>query len=259
MIESEIPHSSLEHVINGEYVVYICTACNTVLSTDEGFVMDGKHHTGMEGVSNNGNFITESGKQNPKINENGEYELLKLNGDASAQLQLWIPAMKSGLGNLSSQKSAVGYLSFKINAYTDSGLGMQLVDTNSNVGTDRWKPNGCIKDKFFQISAPDANGTVKVTGWDGLVLKTVRVGDDKFTGWMDVKMIIELDPTEDSVIIHYYIDGAYVATRSKPLTTLTDSINSVYISGNTTAKNSGIMLDDIAFGCAYVKCIPNEE
>ena len=259
MIASDVPHAHLEHVITGEYISYVCTACNTSLTTDEGYLLDGKDYTGMEGVSNNGKFTTENGKQNPSINANGEYELLKLNGDASAQLQLWIPAMKSSLNTLSSQNSATGYLSFKINAYTDSGLGMQFVDTNSNVGSDRWKPNGCIKDKFFQISAPGADGVVKVTGWDNLILKSVNVGEDKFTGWIDVKMIIELDEQADKITIHYYVDGEYVATRSKDLTTLTNSINSVYISGSTTAKNSGIILDDIAFGCAYIKCTPNEE
>ena len=120
-------------------------------------------------------------------------------------------------------------------------------------------PGGCIRDKFFQISAPGADGVVKVTGWDNLILKSVNVGEDKFTGWIDVKMIIELDEQADKITIHYYVDGEYVATRSKDLTTLTNSINSVYISGNTTAKNSGIILDDIAFGCAYIKCTPNEE
>ena len=141
----------------------------------------------------------------------------------------------------------------------DSGLGMQLVDTNSNVGSDRWQPNGCIRDKFFMVSAPDKNGTVKVTGWDNLLLKSVNVGDDKFTGWIDVKMILELSAEDDTVTIHYYIDGEYVATRTRALTTLTNSINSVYISGSTTEMGSGIILDDIAFGSAYVKCLPNEE
>ena len=127
---------------------------------------------------------------------------MKLDGDTSAQLQLWLPAMKSSFNSLSAAKSATGYLSFKINAYTDAGVGMQLVDTNSNVGTDRWKPNGCIKDKFFQISAPGADGVVKVTGWDNLILKSVNVGEDKFTGWIDVKMIIELDEQADKITIH---------------------------------------------------------
>lgn len=259
VITSKIPHASLEHTVAGECIIYTCTVCNTELTTDDGYVLDGKHHTGMEGVANLDKFTTVSGKHSPLINENGEYELLKLDGDTSAQLQLWLPAMKSSFNSLSAANSATGYLSFKINAYTDAGVGMQLVDTNSNVGTDRWKPNGCIKDKFFQISAPDAGGTVKVTGWDGLILKSVKVGEDKFTGWMDVKMIIELDAETDSVTIHYYVDGDYVATRSRELTTLTNSVNSVYLSGNTTAKDSGVMLDDIAFGCAYIKCMPNEE
>ena len=119
---------------------------------------------------------------------------------------------------------------------------MQLVDIESNVGSDRWKPNGCIKDKFFKVSAPDANGVVNVIGWDNTVLKSVTVGDDKFTGWIDVKMIIELDSSSDTVTIHYYIDGEYIATRLRPLTTATNSVSGIYISGNTTEKTAVLCL-----------------
>ena len=85
-----------------------------------------------------------------------------------------------------------------------------------------------------------------------LLLKAINVGEDNFTGWIDVTMVINLSEKDDTVTIHYYIDGQYVDSRSKELTTLTNSINSVYISGNTTAVGSGIVLDDIAFGCVYI-------
>ena len=252
IIESDIPHAALIHTISNGNIVYECTACNSKYTPDKGYVMDGSNHDGMQGVSNSSNYTTVgTNDHNPIINSDGVYELLKTNSIGNAQLQLWIPSVSAVFTGFSSDKNATGFLSFKINSYTEKDLGMQLVDIESNVGSDRWKPNGCIKDKFFTISAPDANGAVNVIGWDNTVLKSVTVGDDKFTGWIDVKMIIELDSNSDTVTIHYYIDGEYAATRLRPLTTATNSVSGIYISGNTTEKNSGIMLDDIAFCYTY--------
>jgi hypothetical protein len=216
--------------------------------------MDGTDHNGMTGVSNAANFITLGDKDhNPIINSEGAYELLKKDSAETKQLQLWIPSTAAVINDFSSANNATGFLSFKINSYVDKDLSMQLVDINSNVGTDRWKPNGCIKDKFFMVSAPDENGVVSITGWNGLVLKTVTVSEDNFTGWVDVKMIIELSSVDDTVTIHYYIDDHYVSSQSKELTTKTNSISGIYISGNTKAENSGIMLDDVAFGYSYTE------
>ena len=66
-------------------------------------------------------------------------------------------------------------------------------------------------------------------------------------------MIIELSSVDDTVTIHYYIDDHYVSSQSKELTTKTNSISGIYISGNTKAENSGIMLDDVAFGYSYTE------
>ena len=208
---SKIPHSSLEHTVSDGVITYNCTVCNHAFTPEKGYFMDGTDHNAMVGVGNSAHYNTVTGSQNPFINENGEYELLKKNGRQNAKMELWIPDTLSDIDTLSAENNATGYLSFKVNAYTDDYIYMQLVDTKSNSSaTDRWTPNGCIVDPFFNVAKPDANGVVNVTGWDGLVLKSVTVGDDKFTGWFDVKIIIELSAEDDTITLHYYVDGQYV-------------------------------------------------
>ena len=266
IVKSDKPHRTLGYTISdGGSIVYVCNDCGCTYAPSISYVMDGTDHNAMEGVANSSNFTTASGTENPYINENGEYELLKKNTDDSKQFQLWLPSKTYTLDDFSDENNAIGFLSFRINAYSDKGLDMTFVDIKSNEGADRWKANGCIVDKFFVISAPKVKTVydpvlgnvdrtyVYVTGWDGLELKTVDIthSEDKFTGWFDVKMIIELE--DDTVTVHYYIDGVYVGTGRRALTTKTDSISGIYINGKTTAENSGIMLSDVAFGCSFGK------
>ena len=260
VIASKVPHASLEHTSSDGVITYNCTVCNHAFTPEMGYFMDGTDHNGMVGVGNSVNYNTATGSQNPLINDNGEYELLKKNGKSNAKMELWIPDTLSDIDKLSSENDATGYLSFKVNAYTDDYIYMQLVDTKSNSSnTDRWTSKGCIVDPFFNVAKPDDDGVVNVTGWDEIVLKSVTVGDDSFTGWFDVKIVIELSAEEDTITLHYYIDGQYVDSASRELTTLTNAIDSVYILGYNKTKGSGIMLDDVAFGCTYRKCAPAEE
>ena len=257
VIASEIPHASLEYTVSDGVITYNCTVCDHAFTPEKGYFMDGTDHNAMMGVGNSTNFNTvANNNQNPLINENGEYQLLKKTSKSTSKFQIWIPSTDPNFKDLSAKNNATGYLSFKINAYTDKDLFMRFVDSKSNISTDRWTEKGCIVDAFFAVSAPDSNGVVAVIGWDDFVLASINVGDDKFTGWFDVKIVMELSSEDDSVTLHYYIDGQYVYTASRELTTSNDLIDSVYIEGNTKAKNSGILLDDIAFGCTYRKCMP---
>ena len=257
VIASEIPHASLEYTVSDGVITYNCTVCDHAFTPEKGYFMDGTDHNAMMGVGNSTNFNTvANNNQNPLINENGEYQLLKKTSKSTSKFQIWIPSTDPDFKDLSAKNNATGYLSFKINAYTDKDLFMRFVDSKSNISTDRWTEKGCIVDAFFAVSAPDSNGVVAVIGWDDFVLASINVGDDKFTGWFDVKIVMELSSEDDSVTLHYYIDGQYVYTASRELTTSNDLIDSIYIEGNTKAKNSGILLDDIAFGCTYRKCMP---
>ena len=251
-IASNETHASLELVYEDGVATYLCGKCGGKFVIEEGYYMDGTDSNAINGVGNSTSFSVEAGTQKPLINGDGQYELLVNKVlRKEAQVQLWIPSMSSDLASFNSSSNATGFISFKINAYMDKqGVFMQLVDTNSNAGDDRWTANGCLVDHFFEISTPDANGKVVATGWDGIVLKEVTTGSDKFSGWMDIKIAIELNGDNDTITLHYYVDGQYVDSSTKELTISSNSINSIYISGKTKTRGSGIMLDDIAFGCS---------
>ena len=256
VILSTQPHSSLTHTITDGAITYTCPTCNASYVPDVNCAADGSDYSVLQGGgANSSRGYTTGSSDNPLI-EDGVYKLLKTNSDDSTQLELWLPSKSNGLNELSSENNAVGYLSFKINAFSESGLSMKFVDINSNVNENRWKEGGVIVDNFFTVSAPYTSWfktKVDVTGWDGLTLKTVEVGDDNFTGWIDVKMVIELSASEDTVTVHYYIDGSYVGTKSRTLTTLGNCISGIYVSGYTQSEGSGLMLDDVAFGCSFGK------
>ncbi len=265
ILTATIAHGSLEYTISDGTITYTCSTCNSRFSPAVGYVVDGTDYNAIEGTSNaEKNYVTATGTDNPVINASGQYELLKADSAASTQMQLWIPSKTYTLDDLNASNNAVGFLHFKINAYTDgTSIGMKFVDIKSNEDSNnRWNAKGCIVDDFFSISKPVTSGvlswkTTKVTvsGWDGLELYSVE--SDNFTGWIDVGIIIELTPGTDGangkVTVHYYIGGVYKGTKTKDLTTLGQCISGVYISGNTQTVGSGIMLDDVAFGCSFGK------
>ena len=259
ILKSSTTHPSLTYTIAEDgAVTYTCSKCKCSFSPEFGFSMDGTDHNAMEGVVNSNNFYTtQNGTNNPLI-EDGVYKLLKENSDDTTQFQLWLPSKTYTLDELSSENNAIGFLSFKINAYAESGMTMTLVDIKSNeVSANRWKENGCIVDEFFEVSKPGTSDSnkdkVTVTGWDNLTLWSEKVGDDKFTGWIEVSMIIELNKASDKVTIHYYVDGQHKGSRSRSLTTLNNAITGIYVFGNSKTQGSGLMLDDIVFACSYGK------
>ena len=262
VIPSTKPHSSLTHTISDGIITYTCPTCNASYTPDVNSVSDGSDYSVIQGGGANASRGYTTGSSDNPLMEDGVYKLLKANSDASTQLELWLPSKSNGLNDLSSANNAVGYLSFKLNAYTDhsSGFAMKFVDIESNVGANRWKEGGVITENFLTVSAPVTSGwltkTTKVTisGWGG-TLKTVDVtkNADNFTGWIDIKLVIELSAENDTVTVHYYVDGSYVRSASKPLTTRANTISGVYVSGYTQSQGSGLMLDDVAFSCSFGK------
>lgn len=246
---SDIPHSNMSHSIVNGNSTYACGKCGCEFSPKSGYFADGTTYDGIIGAGNGKDYITLEGTNQPVINNKGQYELINDTGNRGA-LELWIPSMGGGLNGFSSANNSLGFVSFKVNALTEENINFYLVDTNT--GAPRWSSEWCITDAFLSIGSPvTVNGRTYVTikGWDGAVLKTIELtsGAD-FTGWIDIKACIELDPDEDTITLHYYVDGQYVDSLSKELTTSTDAINSVVITGHTSKVGSGLKLDDIAFG-----------
>ena len=260
IIASSTPHKTLTHTIsqNGD-ITYTCGTCGCSYTPVISYVNDGRDYNAMEGSSNAGRgYVTAPGTHNPVI-KNGEYELLKANSASSTQLELWIPSKSYALDELNSSNNAIGFFSFKINAYTDSSIQMKFVDMAANTGANRWKEGGCITEDFFKVSKPATSGwitkktEVTISGWDWSKKIDITNNADNFTGWIDVKIMLELNSADDTVKAHYYINGTYEGSATRKLTTLNNAISAVYITGNNTAQGAGIKLDDVAFGCFYGK------
>ena len=263
IIPSTQAHQKLTRTISGDTIKYNCSDCGMSYTPNVSYVMDGTDHNAMEGVANADRFYSTFGSTNDPVIEDGVYKLLKNESGSSTQFQIWLPSKTYTMDGLNLANNATGFLSFKINAFAESGMSMKFVDVESNnISANRWKANGCIVDDFFKISAPSQSGySGTVRGWDNLVLKAAEPSEDGFTGWIDVTIVIHLSTINnvDTVSVQYYIDGAYKGTKTRTLTTLGKCITGIYVSGNTQTKDTGIMLDDVAFGSSFGKRYDDED
>ena len=246
----------IAHTIQVKYVksviTYTCTGCNASFQFANGYTLNGAGTTNMSGSGNSGGYTVTSGTELPKIVD-GHYEFIHTT-NTKTQTQLWVPAADNPADfGFSSANRAVGVLSFKINVYMTQNLDFKLVDGQSNSGSNRWK-DGAVAGNLSISSVKDGRVTFTLSTLNGSnyinnhVIADLEVGSDNFTGWVDIVIGIVLDPDTDQITYHCYTNGEYVVSFSTELTTKTNSINAIYISGNTEAKGSGYMFDDFAFG-----------
>ncbi len=245
--EGDIGTHVLTHSYSHSTLEFVCSACKEFFVTDDSIYMNGKNNDNMSGTGNSGNFNVATGTQNPVIVD-GHYELLNKTGK-SGQMQLWIPSSTTHnkLSGFSNENNAVGLLSFKLNAYLNDANGLQLRLADKSQSTYVPRQHSLIALKM--VMTTDANGvtTTTITGYDDVVLATIT-NEDKFTGWMDIAIGIELNSVTNQITLHYYINGKIITTFSVEMPIVTGKINAFYLSGKTSALGSGIMLDDIAFG-----------
>lgn len=257
---SSNPHASVVVSTENGKTVYSCSKCMCTLTLDSSYYLDGNTLDNIVGVGNYKDFTTRPGTNQPLLSQ-GAYELINDTGNRG-KLELWVPSLYSTFGGFSSEANALGFVSFKVNAYTDESYNFYFTD--NSVNATRWSSEWCITDAFLTVTAPktkDGKTTVDLIGWDGIVLTSIEVDPtDKFTGWIDVKACIELDPESDTITLHYYANNEYVASASRVLTTKSNAINSICINGYTSTVGSGIVIDDIIFGySAEGKWIANVE
>ena len=250
--------------VNGSYV---CSICDYAYEIEIGTFSDGTNYNGMgANAADNGKYYTtNSGKANyPVLNKDGYLEFVRKTdtegaaNTTSAQLQMWLPTWSgvNEFAGFASTNHSIGYLSFSINAYTDTEISMKLVNNttdNYDVNGDgtaesiRWTDHWAINSPVFTISSV-SNGKATVKGFNGMVIATKEIDENNYTGWFDVAIQLILDPDTDTVIANYYIDGEYVGSGSRPLTIYSNSINAVYVTTKNTAAGSGYKLDNVAFG-----------
>lgn len=216
-----------------------------VPDVDQRITLDGSSYTGMTPVSTNYTGF-ENSDYYPLI-EDGYYKI-KSTLDGSRQFQLWFPYKNTGFSDFNSANNSTGSISFSLNCLTDEFLELKFVE---GICDTRWSPEWCLTESFFKVNVPeviDDATVVDVIGWDGLLLKQfVLESDSSLTGWFDVRIDIELNSLSDLIVLHYYIDGDYVGSRSSELTTLNNSITSVYFNLRSSTAGSTVLFDNFDF------------
>ena len=178
---------------------------------------------------------------------NGYYEVINLTG-MRAQYSAWIPSGNNHdlLSGFTCENNAVGFISFRLNTYSSSqGFDMKIV---AGRGTADWNWGTCAA-TIFRVNQVKSfeQTTTDIYGINNTLIKTVELGEDKFTGWMDVVIGIELND-DLTIEVTYYIDGELLATYNGVMPIIVNKIQSVYINGRTDVVDSGYMLADFVVG-----------
>ena len=247
--------------VNG-VTTYSCATCGYSFKVDIGDYMDGSSYDGMtcNAATNNNVYTTNPDKPNYPALVDGHYEFIRTEVEAGVQkqVQVWLPTASGSnkFAGFSAANNAVGYLSFKLDVYTDYNFEMKLVDAslpndydvNGDGVTEyiRWTEHWGISAPVFSVGVPQ-NGKAAIVGF-GKHLTSVDVNEDNFTGWLDVDMRIALNPETDTIDVDYYLGGQYIGSASTPLTIITDAITGVYLNSNNKAAGTGYRFDDFAFG-----------
>ena len=248
---------TLTVALNGSNLTYKCTTCDYNFNVETFDYSDGTNYNGMHAnaATNNTVYTTNPDKANYPVMKDGYLEFIRTDAESGAQkqLQLWLPSANGGTNKFSgftAASNSIGYFSFRVDAKTDVNFEMKLVDhrvDSLNGESIRWGDAWAINDPVFRVM-PAADGKTELRGFNGVSLGKFTVDADGFTGWVDVAIQIVLDPITDKVIAHYYINGQYVTTSSRDLTTHTDAIQGVYINFNSKAAGCGYRIDNLTFG-----------
>ena len=243
-------------------LTYSCSVCNYKFVVDTFEYNDGTNYSGVEcNASTNNGVYTTNGSNYP-VQKDGYLEFIRTEESAGAQkqLQMWLPKASgvTSLAGFNSASNSIGYLAFRLDAKTDVNFEMKLVDHRvDNVDLDgdgtaesiRWSDAWAINEPVFRVMPTEASsGITYLRGFNGVQLAAIKANEDGFTGWVDVAIQIVLDPETDKVIAHYYINGAYVATEFRNLTTHTDAIQAVYLNFNSKSAGCGYRIDNLTFG-----------
>ena len=132
----------------------------------------------------------------------------------------------------------------------DDIMAMKFVEADPEADI-RWSDEWCIVDDFLKIVPVYEDFSTKenllyysVYGWDGLL---TNFEADYSTGWFDFKVGIELNPLNDTISLHYYINDEYIRTSYRKLTTLNNTITCVYLNSYTSTYYTGLEFDDFVF------------
>ena len=246
---------SLQVTYSGNALFYACQRCDYRFDVETFDYSDGTNYNGMHANASQNNTVYTTNGSNYPVQKDGYLEFIRTDAESGAQkqLQMWLPTANGGTNKFSgftAASNSIGYLSFRVDAKTDVNFEMKLVDHRvDKIGDEniRWGDKWAINDPVFRV-LPAENGVAKLVGFNATLLANATVDENGFTGWYDVAIQIVLDPVTDKVIAHYYINGEYVTTSSRELSTHTDAIQAVYINFNSKAAGCGYRIDNLTFG-----------
>ena len=216
-----------------------------------GYYADGTDKNNLEVVNNGANYVL-------NINDAGQYEMLypdETSDKPTGQQQIWVPLKGNPalLYDFSCANNAVGFLSFKVSGYNSyQNLQFKLNAERETATATAGPKKDFWSDCSFAVLdiktvTSDSQTTVDVLGYGNKVIKTVEIGADKWTPWLDVAIKVELHD-DNTMTLTYYFDGVETAVIEAAMPIYTHRITSVYINGRTSVKDSGFKFDDLAFG-----------
>ena len=240
-------HASLTTAVVDGKVTYTCSDCNYYYAADNHVLYyDGNSEIGV--FAKNGDMVSEvvDGVNHVYLKDtDGNH--FAANGD---QYMMWVPSQSTPaeFDGFTCANNALGFVSFKINAYTDSSTGIEF-KVNDARGTSAfdWSKTSVGIFKIMPVIS-DSQTTVNITGLNGAALTTLTLPEgSKWTGWLDVVILIKLSDS-NMMSVDYYINGQYVGNLTNSMLINTNKISSLYLNGYTKGEGTGYYLDDVAFG-----------
>ena len=238
-------HATLTTSVVDGKVQYACTTCNMYYAADNyGLYYDGSDKIGVFSHNNEIDLKVEDGYNRVYMTESdGTYH-----GALGNQHMLWIPSgsTPAEFDGFTNANNATGLLSFKIKGYSDTNnIECKINDARGTNAFD-WSKTSVSIFSIAPVKDPSAT-TTNILGLNGQTIGSVPVGEDHWTEWLDVVIVIHL--TADNMIsVDYYLNGEYYAHIKVDMPINTYKISSFYINGYVKDQNGGYCLDDVAFG-----------
>ena len=221
-----------------------------------GYYMDGTNTDNLVVVNNGADYVL-------NINEAGQYEMLyphdTTGTDAiKGQQQIWVPVQgnPADMFDFSCANNAIGFLSFKVSGYNNYQNIQFKLNAERGAADWSWSTTSFAAFDITPVKSDDQT-TVDLIGYNNTLLKTIEVGEDKWTPWLDVVIGIQLKD-DNTMALTYIVDGELLGTIEAAMPISTGRITSVYINGRTSVKDSGFKFDDLVFGYVAPVATPAE-
>ena len=258
-----LPHSNITSSYVDGKPVYGCADCDTKFALESQYLYYDGSDTSVLNAHYVGGSSSFNGGVNKYVSQDGVFVGISdqtVDAAGNGQLQMWIPHTKDQTANgltftdFTLANASVGALSFRVNLKFSNKSDVYIMKLVDNA----WGAAGCIDVNVFAFTPIMSGDTVtgyRLSGYGPnsddtgtQQLATFDKGEDGWSGWIDVKVILAMNPTTGNLEAYYYINGKYVTKGEKKVTTTNQRISCVYFNANILTAGDGFKIDDIAFG-----------